>query len=202
MIAPLQKIEFGEDVRDLVSDFDCRESQDRDATPWEAEINEWIKADPSTKDGARYRTRRKECKVWLYLNEDDDLVGYGSLGRSKWPDVGTDPIVPNLVMTPITLIPALGVQTQFQGRPEGVLPAEKYAGQILNHLIYEARWKLTERQPCLALYVHPDNERAIKFYRKMEFRDFPQTWANPDNGAIYRSMVLKLTPHTPAGDRR
>jgi hypothetical protein len=63
MAAALQKIEFGEDVFDLVADFDCRESRARDATPWEAEINEWIKADPSTRDGARYRTRRRECKV-------------------------------------------------------------------------------------------------------------------------------------------
>jgi hypothetical protein len=104
-------------------------------------------------------------------------------------------------MTPITLIPALGLQTHFQGKPEGVPDAEKYAVQIVNHLIYEARWKLTERQPYLALYVHPDNHRAVRFYReKIGFKDFAKTWLNPDNGAVYRSMILKLTPHTPTGD--
>ncbi len=174
--------------------FDCREDRSRPPQPWEADVNDWLLAAPETRDGALYRTRRKECKAWLFFDEQVNLVGYGSLGYSKWPDPGIlDPTLSDLPKVRISLIPSVGIQTPFQGQPKGVPPEQKYSSQIINHLISEARRKMTERQPYLALYVHPQNSRAIKLYERMNFRHFRQTYTDSESGTTYLSMIMKLS---------
>src|SRR4051812_46524815 len=101
MAASLLKIEFSEDLLPFVTDFDCRENRDRPAEIWEEEVNAWIRADPATCEGALYRMSKRggKCKVWLYATEKEereryDIVGYGSLARSKWPDPDQGPDIP------------------------------------------------------------------------------------------------------------
>lgn len=184
--------EQGDALRPYIDGFDCREDRSRDVRYWEREVNVWLSQDPSTGDGALYRIRRKDCKVWFYFNKETQLVGYGSLGKSKWPDPGKDPPSRDLPAVPISLIPSVGIQTPFQGRPAGAAYEDKYSTQILKHLVMEARRGLNSRQPYLGLYVHPENERAIRCYRKFGFTDFPHPFQHPDAGVAYLSMVLLL----------
>jgi len=198
MAPALKKVRFGYDLAPLVADFDCRESRDRPPHPWEAEVNDWIKADPSTREGAQYRMTKQggKCKVWLYVVERNDgrsdIVGYGSLTRSKWPDPQKPLRDPGVPAVPVSLIPSVGIQTPFQGGPPDAAPGERYSTQIINHLIYEARETLRERQPFLCLYVHPDNTKAIRFYRRVGFSDFAQTWTHPVTGTVYQGMILSV----------
>jgi hypothetical protein len=59
----------------------------------------------------------------------------------------------------------------------------------MNHMILEAR-KNTERQPFLGLYLHPQNEKAIRLDRRMHFEDFPQKCRNDRAGG-------RLSEHDP-----
>ncbi len=76
----LKAIPFDEGLLPLVEDFNCTKSSP--PAFWEEEINEWIGMDPATGDGARFWITRG-TQVWLYANEDDEVVGYGSLCQSK-----------------------------------------------------------------------------------------------------------------------
>src|SRR5262245_57284908 len=167
----LNTIAFKQELLPLVAGFDCAQVDPPEF--WEAEINQWIKLDPASGDGALYWLA-KGTDVWLYTNERDEVVGYGSLCGSKWPDPAVVKRVPKLPRVPISLIPAVGVDRRFQSSPAGAEPAERYAVKIMNHLIFEAR-QHAELQPFLGLYVHPRNEKAIRFYRRFGFVDFAQT---------------------------
>ncbi|MGH7223300.1 MAG: hypothetical protein ACRELF_08735, partial [Gemmataceae bacterium] len=48
------------------------------------------------------------------------------------------------------------------------------------------------RQPFLGLYVHPQNDRAIRLYRREHFEDFSQKYWHAKAGVEYTSMILKL----------
>jgi ribosomal protein S18 acetylase RimI-like enzyme len=58
-------------------------------------------------------------------------------------------------------------------------------------LIAEAR-QHRERLPLLGLYVYTENERAIRFYERMGFRQFHHTYRDHRTGATYQGMLLKL----------
>jgi len=198
MASSLATVPFTADLFPLVADFDCRADRSRPPTPWEEDVNEWIK--PETEPRPRYWMNKKgsQCRIWLYIKEREgvegyDVVGYGSLCRSKWPDVRAEPWRPDLPKEPVSLIPSVGIQTPFQGQPSDVAPSERYSSQIIEHLIFEARKTMTERLPFVALYVHPENEKAIRLYRRCGFAEFAQTYTHP-NGMVYRSMILALRP--------
>lgn len=173
----LQRVPFTTDLLSAVQEFYCGDES------WEQEVAAWIKGTPPgvLEDMAR------GCEVWLYITEEDGLVGFGSLAPSrwKWPTLD-DPRVP------INIIPMLGVQRQFWGQPND--PGVKtFAARILDDLIYEAR-RHRERQPLLGLFVHSRNTRARRAYKRAGFEDFLLTYTDPDTGTVYRSMVLKLAP--------
>jgi ribosomal protein S18 acetylase RimI-like enzyme len=191
MATILKRISFDKDLIPLVHDFDC--APEYPPTFWEEEINEWIRLDPSAKDGALYYLA-KGTEVWLYANEDDDIVGYGSLCNSNWPDPAVVQQVPKLKRVPISLIPAVGIDRRFQGGPEGAETAERYSTKIMNHLVFAAR-RHTDRQSFLGLYVHPANEKAIKLYRRMQFGPFTQKYRHEKAGVDYVSMILRLADY-------
>ena len=195
MATVLNVVDFAEDLLPLVEDFNCAEEEPPKF--WEDEINEWIRQDPASGDGARYYLAQGSgTQVWLYVDGGDEVVGYGSLCPSKWPDPEAVGNVKKLPRVPINLIPAVGIDRRFQGGPEGAEKAEKYSTKIMNHLVFEAR-KHGGRQPFLGLYVHPDNEKAIRLYRRMQFRPFSQVYKHKKAGVDYPSMILKLAeyPH-------
>lgn len=149
---------------------------------YETEISDWIKR----ADGALKETA-KGTQVWLYYF-DEDLVGFGSLCAAPWK-------LPSEFASqlPINLIPVVGVQTVFHGKPEG--PREgRFASQIMNHLKFEAA-KRTDRLPLLGLFVHPQNERAIRFYQREGFLEYDEEFDFDDEKNVaYRGMIIKLKP--------
>ncbi len=107
--------------------------------------------------------------VWIYRNEADEVVGFGSLGpaRWRWPP-------PNGNFTNLAIIPMLGIDERFQGQPAD--KQWRYSHQIMNHLIYEAHeLSVHAKKPLewLLLLVLPGNERAIKLYEQFDFELIP-----------------------------
>ena len=133
----------------LVQQFHCGDK------PWHEALNLWISTNDVFDDIDKFGTA-----VWIY-RRGNKVVGYGSVGKTWRP---YPPGQKQFLW--VALIPMVAVQTDFQGRPRKAARDEKYAGQIMNHLIFEAK-KLG--LPDLALYVHAKNEQAKKFYRKFGF---------------------------------
>ncbi len=185
----IHQVGFTQSLLPLVSDFDCSVSDPPEH--WEEEINQWIRMERSSKDGALYCVAERSNQVWLYHTPDNEIIGYGSLCPSHWPDPVVVEKVKKAKRVPITLIPAVGINRRFHGGPYGSPPMERYSTKILNHLVAEAA-KHTSRQPFLGLYVHPGNERAIKCYRRYGFVDFSQRYRDEAHGVEYISMILKI----------
>lgn len=174
-ISLLRKVPFTEELLPNVQGFFCGDLF------WEGEISDWIK-DPE--QGAR-EVREGQCDAWLYANQDGELVGFSSLGSSNWRwPTPKDPRIS------LNVIPALGVDKRFWGKPEGAR-ADRYSAQILRDLIETARTHST-RQPLLALYVHPDNIRAIKAYENAGFKPFSKTYKAYSSQPDYVSRILNL----------
>lgn len=151
---------------------------------YETEISNWIKLT----DGA-LKEIAEGTQVWLYYY-NEDLVGYGSLCAARWK-------LPSEFASqlPINLIPAVGVQTAFHGKPEGP-PQRRFASQIVNHLKFEAASR-TDRLPLLGLFVHPQNDKAIRFYRREGFLEYDEVFDfGFKNDVVYPAMIMKLKPAT------
>jgi GNAT superfamily N-acetyltransferase len=116
---------------------------------------------------------KKGTRVWLFETAEKEIVGFGSLGTSRWswpPPDGSK--------ATITLIPMLGIAERFHGQPPA--PELRYSRQIMGHLIAESRelarvGRETEagEPEWLALMVHRDNARAIRFYEQCGFEQIP-----------------------------
>src|SRR5262245_13120357 len=106
-----------------VQDFDCG------GKPFETEVSDWIKGPEGVEDTALGNLKQGNCRVWLYRLPNGQIVGFSSLGKSNWrfPDTGK--------REDISIIPHLGVKLVFQGQPKGVPREERYAYQIMSHLI-------------------------------------------------------------------
>ncbi len=165
-------VPFTRDHLPRVQEFACGEEDH------ERELADWIRQEGLT-------TVERGGKVWLYVTEAKEIVGFGSLVVTRWhyPE-------PSSKRTSIALIPAVAIQKPFWGKPEG--PREgRYSTQILEHLIAEAA-QLPIQEPILALYVHPANQRAIKAYERAGFQPFGQTYRDPSSGVTYVSMIRPL----------
>lgn len=154
----LRAVEFTPADQSRFADFDCG------AEPWSEYVAHWIRGDEVL------RSMERGTRVWLFGTELGELVGFGALGPTswKWPPPGGPPL-------PVQIIPALGIDVRFQGKPAD--PAWRYSVQIMSHLIAEAcahaRTSANDQAPGpkpLVLLVHRDNERARRFYEKIGFR--------------------------------
>jgi ribosomal protein S18 acetylase RimI-like enzyme len=100
----LKKIPFAGSLLPAVQDFDCGDA------PWEASLAAWIKADQTVAEGALYQMGQPQLQlqVWLHVNTAGDLVGYSSLGLSRWQwPALTDKRVP------ISVIPNVAIARKF-----------------------------------------------------------------------------------------
>ena len=88
---------------------------------------------------------------------------------------------------PLTIIPYIAVHSDFQGVE--IFGNESYADWILDHLIGEVQKDQVERS-YLGLCVHPDNQRAIRFYRKAGFASLATRYKQ------YIRMILALASAT------
>jgi GNAT superfamily N-acetyltransferase len=178
MASTLRKIPFTEDLLPVVADFDCG------SEVYEVEVSDWIK---NKGPGCVLDAMNKfGTQVWLYVNDENEVVGFGSLGTTKWnwPESTTKPRIP------VNLIPAVAIRKSFWGKPEGP-PEERYSTQMMRDLIAEAR-KNTGVAPVLGLFVHPRNEGAIRLYRRMGFAEFHQTTKGDDPQVKYEGRILRL----------
>jgi GNAT superfamily N-acetyltransferase len=110
------------------------------------------------------------------------VVGYGTLGRSKWHLTQADGTPEPEKKVRVQIIPALAVHEDFQGHGISYV--------IVDHLIHEAKLLMDEVSPILGLYVHEQNAAAIHVYEKKGFRRFHLRYK--DEAGIYLSMVYEL----------
>ena len=180
MVRLLTKYPFSEADIALpeVQAFDCGDD------PWDLEVAEWIES-RSGDNSVLEDMKQFGTEVWLYRDEDGLLVGYSSLGQTKytWP-VGTKK------KETVSVIPFIGVQRGFRGEPRDAVDRnDKYAYQILDDLLAYAAGIKT-RFPLVALSVDDRNTRAIRFYRHRGFVDLkiPKVVA----GVSYMRMAIPL----------
>jgi hypothetical protein len=178
MTSGFHKVVFNADLISRVESFDCG------TEIYEAEVSNWIK-DPEV--GALSAMEKFGTRVWLYINNEDEVVGFGSLGITNWsfPEPKSRPKVK------VNLIPEVAIENRFKGKPEGA-HEHRFSTQIMRDLMSEAR-KTPGVVPIVGLFVHPANHRAIRFYRRMGFRDFYLTAGGEDPDVRYVSMITDLT---------
>jgi RimJ/RimL family protein N-acetyltransferase len=165
----LRFVAFTPDLLEAVRDFDYGdESYQRDLAAWMRE--EAVTA------------LERGTKVWLYVNQGDEVVGYGSLGLTRWkyPE-------PTSRRSELVIIPAVALRKIFWGKPE-----DRYSSQIMRHLLEEAKaWP--GQLPAMGLFVHPENHAAIRLYERFHFRPFSHTYTDAATGVTYRSFVRPLS---------
>lgn len=153
--------------------------------PWSRAATEWILGSDVWESIEKYNTN-----VWLYRNDSDVIVGFGSLGltRRRWPP-------PDGGFTNLLIIPMLGLDYRFHGQPPS--PNERYSSQVVSHLRYEALRLFDSHQnagrttlPHLSLWVHRDNRKAIRLYEKFGFVTEP-------DGARGDQLLMVQTLATP-----
>lgn len=173
----LYGVEFTEADQARLVGFSCGDEV------WSRAVREWILGSDVLDSMKRWGTR-----VWLFETEDGNVVGFGSLGttRWKWPP-------PDGPRTTLTIVPMLGVDQRFQGKPDD--PEWRYSRQIMLHLIDEARrirkdWtgQPDQRPDWLILQVQRDNKRAIGFYEKFGF-EFLSSAERPNNHLAMRLWI-------------
>ena len=160
---------------------------------WSRHVAEWIRGSDVLD------SMKKGTKVWLFENASGEIVGFGSVGRTRW----RWPLRDGAYNT-ILLLPMLGLATRFQGQPPE--PEWRFARQIMSHLIHAAR-EMSEATAqsaspidWLVLMVHRDNLRAVKFYQ-LRFRVDPRCIAarGPSrNEALDRRNCGLRAVHCPA----
>jgi ribosomal protein S18 acetylase RimI-like enzyme len=157
----LYACEFNEADQALLAGFSCGNE------PWSRHVGEWIRSS-DVLDSMQRGTR-----VWLFETAAREIVGFGSIGTSRWRWPPPDGASAQLVM-----IPMLGIAERFQGQPPD--PEWRFADQVMSHLIGEARQLLdassqskTPLLKWLVLMVHRDNARAIRFYKSWNFELIP-----------------------------
>ncbi len=150
-----------------VAGFSCGE------TRWAEYLNEWISG-----EGFKEALKRKS-KVFLYYL-GPDLVGYGSIGETRisWP-------WPTGERQKVSIIPAIAVSKNFQGKPETASFGDRFSGQIMRDLLSHAQALKNDK---LVLHVHCQNKRAQKFYENFGFE-----MAGDSSEDQHLLMVLKMS---------
>src|SRR5665213_2509602 len=151
----LEKSPFAPQDIDLFQTFSCSDEL------WEREVSDFIQG----KSNGVLLDLERGNQVWYYYTREEGIVGFASLGESKWrwPLPGDSAV-------PLNLISMLGIDRRFWGQPEG--PAEdRFSAQILDDVIIEARSPAL-RKPLLGLFVHIDNHRAKRLYQRAGFTEF------------------------------
>jgi GNAT superfamily N-acetyltransferase len=180
MADTLQVAPFTADMLDRGRDFHYGDE------PYQKDLADWMCHDA-------IRSLAIGTKIWLYINPTPDIVGYGSLGVTRWrfPD-------PDSPKTELVIIPAVALRSCYWGKPAG--PAEdRYSSQIMRHLLDEAHpWP--GQLPGVGLFVHPNNHAAIKLYERFGFRPFSHTFTDRATKVTYLGYLRRLEHILKAGE--
>jgi hypothetical protein len=154
----------------LVANFSCG------TEPWGTAMSEWIKAPPTAKFG----NSTHDTSIWLYYHPDGRIVGFGSLGLTRW----TDPY-PDGPWRDLSIIPAIAIQTEFHHLPRHHDEEDNpsFSHQIVGDLLGKS---LLQPPDFVVLCVHRDNRKAIALYRQFGFKFMP----GPD--PIHKRMQRRL----------
>ena len=163
MLTPLT---FNQSLLKRVQSFDCGDSY---YSQWIADVHQ----------GALRNMEEYKNTVWIY-ESGDDVVGYGSLGQIRWPFPP-----PNGPKEQVSYIPMLAVASAFQGQSDG---NGRYADQIVEHLISEARSSAFTRLCLMALDT---NVGALRLYKRNGFVD-PQWSPHQTSIGNFRRLVMTL----------
>jgi hypothetical protein len=172
-------VPFDADLLPFVGGFDCGPD------PWEQEPADWIQQ--HALEAISHGT-----KVWLYMNEQGFVVGFGSLDVSKSPLRYPTPKSPKV---PVLVIPELGLKKEFKGEPKAERTSDpntdgRYSSQIMRHLLDNAhQWP--GDMHAVILYVDPRNVRAIKLYQKYGFTKFDPPFIDKDSGIAYDRYAVR-----------
>lgn len=171
----LRAVNFDPSINQVdVEDFSCGDD------PWCIAANNWIRGDSVRRSIAR------GTQVWLYLRGDNALVGFGSLGRTRWQAMG---------QANLMLIPQLAIAAEFQGRqPQHVPREERYVHQVMNDLLTKA--VAYNDIHFVVLEVHESNVRAINLYQSYNFTVLPDRVRKTFGGTsvVYIQMAMKVRP--------
>jgi hypothetical protein len=125
-----------------------------------------------------------DTQVWLYETEEGDLVGFGSLGVTKWryPDPEKSD------KRRLLIIPNYAIALPFQGQPPGKEnKPRRYSRQIFTDLLRKAMDHPSGLK-VIGLFVHPKNAGAIRLYADFNFKPFGE----PAPRSGYLRMVATL----------
>jgi ribosomal protein S18 acetylase RimI-like enzyme len=160
-----------------VQEFHCGDDE------WALDLADWLRDPRSDVDAdtalAALADEDLNCQVWVWRNETGAIVGFGSLGD-------TDGRVPNPnkgPRIPITIIPALAVHADHQGKGYGLA--------ILEELLDLASQRADER-PFVILMVHVDNRAAQALYRRMGFANLGKPFLERETGWMHQKMYYDL----------
>jgi hypothetical protein len=155
----LKRIDFDPDLHaEVVREFDCGRAD------YALEVSAWITAPDTRQESAAYAVRRLGCKVWLYFEDDNALVGYTSLSKDRWKLDGERE-------SPVVYLPYLGVGTVFQGKKEPS-SGRSYFGLMFEDLLHEAGKHKNLHLFWVCLHVHKNNKLAREIYHeKYGFRE-------------------------------
>ena len=129
------------------------------------------------------RVQRGTCRIWVYVDPDGQLVGFGTIDvRDDYSDYTDGRLHP--------YVPLLAVNPAMEGRGHGK--------SIVQHLIDHAALLASgpgECHPVLFLDVYEDNTRAIGLYTKCGFVIIEdQARPDPDEaGRLYLIMAMRVS---------
>lgn len=75
----LRHAEFSLDMieQPQVQNFTCGKA------PWQSIVSDWLKGQPPS-DSVIESITKRGTRVWIYFDLNNELVGFGSLGKSVW----------------------------------------------------------------------------------------------------------------------
>lgn len=138
-----------------IADFSCGEP----------EIDIWIQRD------ALEQQEQGSCKVYVALNEHNQVIGFFSLSMYSLQKRVTPPIdsAPSTSNIPCILLGKFGIHHEFQKQQQGALLikiAKQYAHTI------------SQQVGCRLMYVQTLRPELIPWYRKQGFTSLPKTEKN------------------------
>jgi RimJ/RimL family protein N-acetyltransferase len=150
----MKRIPFTRNHAHLVADFDCGTAE-----TYQTEVADWIR---NVNEDVWEAIGKSRLQVWLYLTEDDDVIGFASLALQVITlDESSQQFGEAL------MLPYYALRTKYHKKPDGPWQ-QYYSRQILRDLLAEAR-KHPSQNTRLGLYVHPNNTGAIRLYEQFGF---------------------------------
>lgn len=167
-------VEFSEERLPLVQGFECGPHD------WALLAADWIQA-ASSFPGALKSMKDHGNRVFLYFAgavDQEHLIGFSSLGTTRWR---IPP--PDGPKRQTGFLPMLAIASAFQGKSVES-SGQRYSHAIMEHVVAEAR-QFGFRELCL--FVHKDNDRAIRLYTRYGFQPLDP---NAPKGQVQMLKVL------------